>query len=77
MASNTCFSGTSNDNVTFSRPIGHLNIFVAAGVTFAFSIDEGETFITLPAGFHSFPVGPVIEIHIQSSGAWQIIGVQS
>ena len=76
MSSNTCFSGATDDTVTFSRPIGHLNISVAAGAAFSFSIDLGVTFITLPAGFHSFPVRPVTEVQVKSSGAWQLIGVQ-
>lgn len=77
MASNTCSSGTADKTITFSRPVGHLNISVATGVTFLFSIDLGVTFITLPVGFHSFPVGQVTEVQIKANGAWQLVGVQS
>jgi hypothetical protein len=77
MAANTFFDGTTDDTAVFDRPVNHLLIFVSTGTTFSFSLDRGESFMTLPAGFHSFPIGAVSEVHVQSTGAWQLIGEQA
>ena len=77
MASNTFANGSADGTVTFDRPIDHLNINVSTGTTFSFSIDKGLNFMTLPAGFHSIPLGSVSEVRIQSDGEWQLIGVQA
>jgi hypothetical protein len=77
MAANTHAGSTSDDTVIFDKPINYLNVFVASGVTFSLSLDKGINYITLPAGFHSFRVGTVAEIRVQSDGAWQMIGVQA
>ena len=48
------FSGGSGDSViVFSKPVNLLNIFVASGVTFSFSLDT-VNYITVPAGFLVF-----------------------
>ena len=77
MAANTFASGTTDETVVFPRAVNYLNVFVAASVTFSLSVDKGENFISLPAGFHSFFVGPITEVQVQSTGAWQLIGVQA
>ncbi len=77
MASNTFAGGTTDETVVFDKPINYLNIFVGTGVTFAVSLDKGENFLSLPVGFHSFFIGHVKEVQVQSSGAWQLIGVQA
>ena len=71
------FSGGSGDSVVvFSKPVNLLNIFVASGVTFSFSLDT-VNYITVPAGFFSIPIGPVFEVRVQSSGVWQILARQA
>lgn len=77
MAANTFASGAVDGTVIFDKPVNHLNVFVAAGVTLAISLDKGENFMSLPAGFHSFRIGPVLEVQIQSDGEWDLIGVQA
>lgn len=77
MPGNYHAGGTADDTIVFDKPIGHLNINVGASVTFSISLDKGENYMTLPSGFHQFPVSPISEIRIQSSGAWQLIAVQS
>ena len=77
MAANTHASGSDDDVVEFDRPVDYLLIFVATGVIFELSFDKGMNFITLPAGFHNFKVGAVTELHIQSDGDWQLVGVQA
>ena len=76
MASNYFASGTADKTVTFGKAVNHLNIFVATGVTFSFSLDT-INYMTLPAGFSSFPVGLVKEVRVSSSGSWQLIAVQA
>lgn len=76
MASNYFSNGTTDGTVAFSKPVNLLNIFVATGVTFAFSVDTVH-YITVPAGFYSVPVGPVLEVRVQSTGAWQILARQA
>lgn len=77
MAANTFANGTSDGTVTFDKPIDHLNVYVASGVTFSLSLDKGENFMSLPAGFHSFRIGAVKEVRVQSDGEWEMIGVQA
>jgi len=78
MAANTFAGGTGDAVVTFDKPVDHLNVYVATGVTFAISLDKGENFLTLPDDWlHSFKVGPIKEVHIQADGIWQLIGVQA
>lgn len=76
MAANSSFSGTGDDTLEFDRPVNYLLVSVATGVTFSLSLDK-LTYMTLPAGFHSFHVGPVNEVMVKSSGAWQLTGVQA
>jgi len=76
MAGNYHASGTSDSTVIFDRPISHLNVTVASGVTFTISFDQNEHALTLPAGFSSFPINPITEIRISSSGAWSLLAVQ-
>lgn len=77
MASNTFAGGVGDDTITFSKPVDHLNVYVATGVTFAISVDKGTNFMSLPAGFHSFRIGPVSEVQVQADGEWELIGVQA
>ena len=77
MAANTFASGTADGTVTFDKAVDYLNVFVGTGVAFSLSLDKGTNFITLPSGFHSFRIGSVKEVRIQSDGAWQLIGVQA
>ena len=73
--SSTYFSGGSGDSViTFTKPVKHLNIFVATGQTFSFSLDA-VNYVSIPPGFYTFPVGLVKEVRVIASGAWQLIGV--
>jgi len=76
MAANYFSSGTTDKTITFNKAVSYLNIFVGSGVTFSFSLDT-INYMTLPAGFHSFPVGLIKEVRVTSSGAWQLIGVQA
>jgi hypothetical protein len=76
MASNY-FTGGSGDSITiFQKPVNLLNIFVTSGVTFSFSVDT-INYITVPAGFYSVPIGPVLEVRVQATGVWQILARQS
>ena len=77
MAANTFANGTGDDTVTFDKPIDYLNVYIASGVTFAISLDRGQNFMSMPDGFHSFRIGPVTEVQIQSDGEWELIGVQA
>ena len=77
MPANIVTSGTGDDTIVYDKPVGYLSIFVASGVTFEFSLDKGTTYITLPDGFHSFPIGSVTEIHIAADGEWQILAVRA
>ena len=76
MASNTFAGGTTDDTIIFDKPVDYLNIFVGTGVTFALSLDKGNNFISLPAGFHSFRISAIKEVQVEANGAWQLIGVQ-
>ena len=77
MSSNIFASGTEDDTIEFGRSVSHINIYVDTGVTLSISLDKGQNFMTLPAGFHSFDIGPVFEVQVQADGAWQMIAVQS
>lgn len=77
MAVNIHASGTTDGTIEFDRPVGYLNVFVGSGVTFSLSLDLGENYITLPAGFHNFPIGPVSEVQVQANGAWQLVATQA
>jgi len=78
MAANTFASGTAGGTVVFDKPVSYLNIYVAAGVTFAISLDRGANFISMPDDwFHSFKVGLITEVQVQADGIWQLIGVQA
>lgn len=76
MAANTYANGSGDGGVEFDKPVGHLNVYIAGGVTFSISLDNGTNFLTLPAGFHSFRVGPVKKVIINSDGDWELVGVQ-
>lgn len=76
MAANYFSSGSADKTITFQKAVSHLNIFVATGVTFSFSLDT-INYMTVPAGFYTFPVGLVKEVRVTSTGAWQLIGVQA
>ncbi len=77
MAANTFAGGVGDDTFTFDKPINHINVFVATGVTFAISVDKGANFMSLPVGFHSFRIGTITEIQVQADGEWELIGVQA
>jgi hypothetical protein len=76
MPANVFANGSADDTVVFDKPIGHLNVSVSSGTTFAISVDR-ENYLSLPEGFHSFPVGAITEVRIQSDGDWQLIAVQA
>jgi len=76
MAANLYASGSGSKAVEFTRAVKHLNIFVSTGTTFSISFD-GENYMTLPAGFSNFPVGPILELWVSANGEWQIWAVQS
>ncbi len=77
MAANTYAGGATDGTVEFDKPVNHLNVFVDTGVTLSISLDKGTNFLSLPAGFHSFRIGPVKEVQVSADGAWQLIGVQA
>ena len=81
MASNYHITETDgygvSEGYTFDKPVGHLNITVEAGVVFTISFDNGTTFLTVPVGFNSIPVGPVNSITVVSDGAFSLVGVQT
>lgn len=62
---------------TFTKPVDYLNVNVEEGVLFEFSLDGGENFVTLPAGFHSFRIGPTFVINIRAEEGWQLLAVQA
>jgi hypothetical protein len=71
------FGTVTNKTLTFERAIGHLNVFVASGAELQLSFDGGTSFITIPAGFNSFDVGPTTSMIATSTGAFQLLGVQA
>ena len=77
MAANTTYTGSTDDTLTFDKPIGHVVVSVSSGTTFALSIDKGTSYMTVPAGLHDFRIGAITEIRVQSDGAWQLIGIQA
>jgi len=77
MAANTFGGAAANGTVEFDKPVDHLNVFVASGVTCSISLDKGNNYITIPAGFHSFRVGLITDVWVLADGAWQLIGVQA
>ena len=76
MSSNYYASGVEYEEITFDRPVNYINIFVSTGNTASLSVDRGQNFITITAGFHSFAIGSVDEIVVSGTGAWQILAVQ-
>jgi len=76
MSSNYFSSGAGYKEISFDRPVNYINIFVASGVVASLSLDKGENYISIPAGFHSFTIGSVDEIIVLADGAWQLIAVQ-
>jgi hypothetical protein len=77
MPANIVTSGDGDGTITYDKPIGHLSVFVASGVTFELSLDKGVNYITLPAGFNSFPIGAITEVRVVADGEWQILAVQA
>ncbi|GAF93977.1 unnamed protein product [marine sediment metagenome] len=77
MAANTFANGASDGTVIFDKPVAHLNVFIASGVTFAISLDKGMNYLSMPAGFHSFRIGHISEVRVQANGVWELIGVQA
>jgi len=61
----------------FNRAVGYLNVFVATGTTLQLSFDGGDNFLTIPAGFNSMTIGPTTTVIATSTGAFQIVGVQT
>ena len=76
MSANTSFSGTTDDTLEFERPVNYLNIGVASGVTFSFSID-GSVYIPVPPGLYGISIGATKMIFVSSDGSWGINGVQA
>lgn len=70
-------SDTPNGEINFLRAVDYLNVYVATGVTFSLSLDEGEHYLTLPPGFNSFKIGPTKKILVSSTGVWELIAVQA
>ena len=77
MAANYHLAGSVGTGHTFPKPVNHLNIYVDTGVTFTISFDNGTTYITVPVGLYSMPVGIVKNILVTSTGAFSIVGVQA
>jgi hypothetical protein len=83
MASNHHINGdgygwaVGSKEYNFPKPVSYLNIFVDTGVTFTVSFDDGRSFLEVPAGFTSIPVGPVKSIVITADGVFNIVGVQA
>lgn len=75
MAANYFESGSASKDISFPRAVRHLNLFVNTGVTFSISFD-GDNYMTVPAGFSNFPVGPVTNVWISADGDWQLWAVQ-
>lgn len=78
MASNQHISGGASTAkiFTFSRAVNHLTISVATGVIFSLSFDN-SSFITIPVGLTTMPVGIAKTIYVTSDGAWHIVGAQA
>lgn len=79
MAANVHYSGAAVSDfvIKFDKPIGHMLVWVDAGVTFSISFDSGDNFINLDPGNHQFPIGLTTRVHITSDGNWDLVGVQS
>lgn len=83
MASNYHVNGDGYDGAVvgveygFPKPVGNLHIFVDTGVTFTISFDGGVSFFTVPPGFITMPVGPVLSIFVTADGVFNIVGVQT
>ena len=75
MASNLHFGGTAGQGIFFDRAIGHLLVNVTTA-TITLSFDQGANAITLPIGFHSFPVGTINQITIGGAGVWELVAIQ-
>jgi hypothetical protein len=77
MPANIHYDGYGSDAIGFDRPVNHLNLYVAAGTDFSFSLDEGNNYVTVPAGFYSIPIGATLRIDISSTGAWSLVAIQA
>ena len=66
-----------NEVYDFPKPVGNLNIFVDADVTFEISLDGGDNFLTVPPGFVTMPVSPIKSIVVTADGAFSLVGVQT
>lgn len=78
MASNSFASGTGNGTVVFEKPVDYLIMYVDTSVTCSISFDDGANYITVPDDWlHTFRIGPVKQLLIQSDGAWSLNGVQA
>lgn len=78
MTPNTHHSGSAVENmlIEFDKPVGHLLIWVAAGVDFGLSFDGIHT-LHLEPGNHQFPVGITKRLYITANGRWNMVGIQS
>jgi len=79
MASNIFASNadTPTGAITFDKPVDHINLYVAAGVTFSISFDKGANYLTVLPGFYSMRIGQTKSINITATGVWQLIAVQA
>ncbi len=75
-SNNVGFSGSGDETIFLSSPINYITI-TASFQGLLFSVDKGQTFISVPSGTHSFRTGLVTEIRIQSTATWQFIGEQA
>lgn len=76
MAANLMYAGTGGEEIDFGRPVGHIIVNVVTS-TISMSFDQGNNYITIPVGFHDFPIGPCTSLNIGGTGSWQLVAVQS
>jgi len=77
MASNLQFVGDTDDTINTDKPIGHILLHVSTGTTFSLSLDKGQTYMEIPAGFHNFPIGLTTDLRIRADGEWQLTTIQT
>lgn len=67
------FSGQGNAAISIDAPINYITVSVQKQ-SIRLSVDNGQTYISLTPGVHSFRIGITKIIRIQAEETWQFIG---
>ena len=70
--SNVGIDSSGNASLFLDSPVNYITI-TSEFPGLLFSVDKGQTFISVPVGTHSFKVGITNKIMVQSNQSWQII----